>query len=224
MYDEAFKFLMTQIDRLENGLGLENPEATSSNINPQPSKWQSYYPCWAFTAHRTRTRYRNSGLGGNSAGGSGGGFRPFQPSPNHNEAKRWLRQAEAEYATLGVLRQNLHSDNRIACSLCFIAHQVVEKALKAAMYKLLGLNSQYLKIHSLECHAQAIHSEYRSANIDTSQLSFLALTMERHYLFTRYPNMYDIPDAPVDSYSQDEAKKAAEVAGEVLKVIRVIVE
>ena len=230
MYEEAFKFLTKQIDRLESGLPLENPDSDNSGAPPPPSKWWGFYPYWRFTARRTEnaTSWGRSGNGGfrqrTATDGGGAYFDPFQPRPDQSEAKRWLRQAEAEYCTLSILRERLDHESRIACSICFMAHQVVEKALKAGMYWLLGLNPQYLKNHNIVCHAKAIHAEYCSRNIDTSQLSCFTHSMEQHYLRSRYPNMHNLPDAPVDKYSKDEADAAAEAAGEVLKVIRVIVE
>ena len=227
MYEGAFKFLTKQIDRLENGLGLENPGATSDSApDTQPSKWQSYYRSWTSTSRWARARSGSGGIGGEARNGTY--FANFQPTPNQNEAKRWLCQAEAEYCTVNILRERLHNETRIACSICFMAHQVVEKALKAAMYKLLGLDPQYLKNHSLKCHAKAIHStvlyQQYTVDVDISRLHSIASLMERHYLSSRYPNMYSLPDSPVHRYSQDEAEEAAEAAIEVLKIIRIIVE
>ena len=212
-YEEAFKFLMRQIDRLDNGLDLEDPSEPAKSSIPERSSWRSYYAHWEYTAKRTRRKE------GRSKGGSGDfSFSSFQPKPNEKEARRWLIQAEADFCALCVLRRELDCNTKLACNVCFTAHQVVEKALKAGMYKLLGLNPSCLKNHNLKCHAHAIHLECLLA--DSARLPPIASSMENHYVRSRYPNMHSLPDAPVDVYSASEAEEVAQEAEEVLGIIQ----
>ena len=51
------------------------------------------------------------------------------------------------------------TETDLSCRVLFLAHEASEKALKAGMYALVGLNPSSLKTHNLVCHAYAISSE-----------------------------------------------------------------
>jgi len=142
----------------------------------------------------------------------------YQPKPDTEEAKRWLKQAEAECCTMRILRRSLKSEPKVACSVCFIAHQVVENALKAGMYGLLGLNYASVQYRDLSYNASAIWSEKHTA--DTRNLCSIASALEQHYESSQHPNVLDPPDTPVDVYTVDIAEECVEKAEKALAIIQ----
>ena len=142
----------------------------------------------------------------------------YQPKPDTEEAKRWLKQAEAECCTMRILRRSLKSEPKVACSVCFIAHQVVENAFKAGMYGLLGLNYASVQYRDLSYNASAIWSEKHTA--DTRNLCSIASALEQHYESSQHPNVLDPPDTPVDVYTVDIAEECVEKAEKALAIIQ----
>ena len=216
VYEEAFKFLQTQIDRLEARLPLQDPEDTRAQDSTcQHSRWRSYYDEWETNMKRNedRRQRRNSSE-----------IPDLGPKIPHSkvdpvEAKRWLRQAESDFEAMNILQHAVH-DKKVSCQTLFLAHEVAEKALKAGMYALVGLGEHSLKIHDLTCHASAIFSERPEA----AQIVFLASKMESYYLDTRFPNRHPQPKAPVDIYTPTQAIDIAECAGNIIRAIREIVD
>ena len=109
----------------------------------------------------------------------------------------------------------IHSS--LPCQVLFLAHEASEKALKAGMYALVGLNPSSLKRHNLICHASAISSEKEG---DWVRLPNLVSSMEKYYMNSRFPNKHTLLDAPVDIYTQAQAEEMAGNAEEVVKLIR----
>ena len=114
------------------------------------------------------------------------------------------------------------STKDVSCQVAFLAHEVVEKALKAGMYQLIGINPscESLVHHKLTSHACAISSE-KPGQIE--ELPGIASKMESSYLDTRFPNRHPIPSAPVDVYCPKQARNNAEMAEIVYKIIDKIV-
>ena len=81
---------------------------------------------------------------------------PTQPE----EGCRWLQQESVERKVLNVLCDQMSSlgDDEIAGHVCFMAHQVAEKVLKAGMYAVCGLDDKGLKDHALTRHAYALQT------------------------------------------------------------------
>ena len=229
LYEDVFKFLKRQIDRLEEGLPLEDPDLAqeSPHSTPRPSHWTHCYNGWddyvrttssTWRSRNSRTRERNEH---NQTRAEDDTTKidsrwemifNLQPKRNLEEAKRWLRQAESD---LKVIRCLMHSS--LHCQVLFQAHEASEKALKAGMYALVGLNPSSLKTHDLVCHAYAISSEKGG---DWTRLPNLVSSMEQYYLNSRFPNKHTLPNAPVDIYTQAQAKEMADNAEEVVKLIR----
>ena len=219
VYEEAFKFLQTQIDRLEAGLPLQDPEDTRAQDSTcQPSHWRRYYDEWETNMKRNKDR-RQRRRSRNSSEIPDLGPKIPHSKVDPVEAKRWLRQAESDYEAMNILQHAVH-DKKVSCQTLFLAHEVAEKALKAGMYALVGLGEHSLKIHDLTCHARAIFSERPEA----AQIVFLASKMESYYLDTRFPYEHPRPKAPVDIYTPTQAIDIAECAGNVISAIREIVD
>ena len=210
--EEAFKFLQRQIQKLDSGQNMDDPEASSTFSDTHQSSWSKYYQSWSETAQkmnrdqRQRKQERRKGFSG------------YQPTANCEEADRWLRQAKADCCSMMVLKHSVQTTPDTASMLCFVAHQVVEKALKAGMYKLLGLDPACLLHHQLSCHAAAIYSERPSNR--TRDLCATSAILEKHYIQARYPNAHDLPTAPVDIYTIQEAEQLADLAKQALEIIQ----
>ena len=218
LYKDVFKFLKRQIDRLEEGLPLEDPDLAQERSTPGPSRWTHCYDNWDDYVSKTLTwRDRYSRRTRNNEG-SAEEFDAWemihnlQPKKNPMEAKRWLKQAESDLKAMRCLM-----NSSLPCQILFLAHEASEKALKAGMYALVGLNPSSLKTHDLICHACAISSEKRG---DWMRLPNLVRYMNQYYLDSRFPDKHDPPDAPVDIYTQAQAEEMADNAEEVVKLIR----
>ena len=169
------------------------------------------------------------GLGGRRSEGGGGSslsskpkvsdYYPFDEEKNEKdpeEGHRWVKQAEAEFKVLVVLHSQL-----VACSgygyVCFMAHQVAEKALKGAIYALCRRSSID---HNLSRHAHALQSvnpEKTDGLVDHS------IPLEGHYLKTCYPNQWpEHVDPPFVHYGQADADKAKVHAQAVLDIMKTI--
>ena len=182
--EEVFKFLLRQLERLEKGLPLEDPDdnesvhegsyhshsstrsggGSSYGSYSYRSNWRSYFREWDQTAH-SHKQYSYSEAhfqrrlsweeeeeveGVREIGGGGGGGwwgsrtgssyyfdsnEDFtRPSVNLSEGKRWLKQAEKDHEVLCVNHCQMTTKPELANHVCFLAHQVAEKALKGGKY------------------------------------------------------------------------------------------
>ena len=223
LFEEAFKFMLRQIDRLEAGLPLEEPDdEISPDDEPfyERSSWRRYYATW------NRNIYTCSGGGvGRSFNYGGGGINwstYLHPTPDQKEAERWLRQASSDLKAMNILKNEVIRES-ISCQVMFMAHEVVEKTLKAGMYALIGINSnsESLTKHYLTSHARAL-SSVKPGQLTT--LPQLATSMEPFYLETRFPNRCPYPKAPVDIHKSDQAFTAADCAEKIFELIDKIVK
>ena len=105
----------------------------------------------------------------------------------------------------------------------FMAHEVVEKALKTGMYALIGINSnsENLKTYNLKSHAQALSSVKPG---QLTALPQLATSMEPFYLETQFPNRYPCSTSPVDIYKPKQAIVAADCAEKIFELIDKVVK
>ena len=103
---------------------------------------------------------------------------------NASEGSRWVKQAVVEYSVL----EDIHSKAAVSCGygyVCFMAHQVAEKALKGGVYALCGMDGGGLRDHDLIRHAGVLHT----VNPDkTKDLVRDCGPLNDYYLNTRYPN------------------------------------
>ena len=259
VYEEVFKFLKRQINRLENNLPLEDPDEASDEERvevPMPSHWTPHFRQWDTYVPRYRprstaySRQRTDSTHGNT-------FYPqtwqrtdfthnnsytdypqtsYQTQTDENEAERWLKQAWTDCNVMRVLIRELRisgseigSRTSVVCQIIFMAHEVIEKSLKAGMYKLCGLNTEYLTNHEILCHARSICSLkprgncMSSSNRTNVSLVDIAVWIDPYYLTARFPNEHPLHLAPVDVYSQEDAMRAADYAEMVIEFINDII-
>lgn len=144
----------------------------------------------------------------------------MSPSANSMEAKRWLSQAEGDFEALMILYKQVMSQPDICCNVCFMAHEVAEKALKAGRYATSGMSSDSLKHHQLINHARAIMFEKPEI---TQGLEQLVHPLESYYLDTRFPNKHQGNIVPKNVYNAQQATDAQERASKILHIIQNII-
>lgn len=137
----------------------------------------------------------------------------FPPSfctrnPQPGEAKRWLRQAEAD---LEAGSQELGFSSSYCEWMCFKFHQAAEKALKAARY---SKDADKTNVHNLveNCYG-----------LEDPQLVELARELENlvgDSTRMRYPDRMSYPQIPNDVYSQGMAQKAREIAEKIVDRVK----
>ena len=237
--EEVFKFLVNQIQRLERGLPLVDPDEQPTTGGPSPhaqrefnSRWSSYFTAWDHTA-RQHSRYRESENHFRARGGGdcrgGGGFAyaqfPFDedigPQPDPEEGQRWVKQAEVDFRTLVILLDRTLISHEVSASVCFMAHEVAEKALKGGMYAKCGLGNRSMTSHNLTPLAYALQAKEPSS---THGLAGCTIPLEPYYLDTRFPNRYpDSTTIPSEHYLPHEAQQAKVNAENILNMMKALV-
>ena len=234
--EKVFQFLLTQIDKLDQGLPLDDPENEqtalprgSSGGSGRSNSWGDHFRQWDQTAqeHRRshtrdneRCRSRSANVGGwSSASPFNAGDDNFRVPRQPQEGCRWMLQAAVDHEVMLMLYQQMESSNndKIAGHVCFMAHQVAEKSLKAGMYAICGLDEKDLKDHALTRHAYALHTE---RPLETQNLASLTISLESFYLDTRYPNRHPSPAIPAREYSSITAQEATEHATSIYTTIK----
>jgi sacsin len=245
--EKIYKFLRSQIDKLEQGLPLDDPDSDettptyrSTSTGGTRSPWWREFRDWDRTAYQHRWYYARDHE--QSRGGSRGshshhssdwsqGFRwnhgsfftagdeSFRVPRNEDEGKRWIEQATYDQKLLVMNYDQMISlnDTSIAAHVCFLAHQVAEKALKAGMYAFCGLEETDLSNHVLTRHAYALQTEKPT---ETMNLAHHASCLEKYHLDTRYPNRHVSPTIPALAYSLATAEEAKEHGIQVFSIVK----
>jgi len=124
------------------------------------------------------------------------------------QAKRWLRQGEADLKA--------EKDSMNACNYewsCFQSQQSAEKCLKAYLYD-LGYTS--LVTHSIKILIKKCEQKNRAFSILIKEAKIL----DTFYIPTRYPSGLDEDIAPVDYYDKEDAENCLKCATLILKTVK----
>lgn len=209
IYEESFKFLKQQIQRLENNLPLNDID---DKVSETQTVWNNYFSHWNYnTSRRIRPQKEKEETHDSGARASCGSFNFQQPCKNSEEANRWIKQAESDLMALNTLYDVVYSKSCVSSYIVFMAHQVMEKSLKAGMYSWIGLNP--ITNHYLSSHAIALGS----VNPSLANLENLVCNMESHYLDA---NKHPLPLAPVDKYTPQQAEVIRSNAQKVYDLIK----
>ena len=232
---KVFQYLLKQLEHLEKGEPLDDPAARY----PEPRSyhkshchyWHSYssynhdFYQWNRTASRhsayseNEREYFSQGSRSHHASSYFFPFEEVKDERNPEEGERWVKQAEIEFKVLSLV----HSQADVCFGysyICFMAHQVVEKALKGGVYALCGMDGRSLMDHNLSRHAYALEAKKPES---CGGLVMHSTPLENYYLNTRYPNRWNgYTDAPAEHYSQEQADEAKEHAKAVLANVRAI--
>ena len=232
--EQVFKFLKRQVERLDKGLTLEDPMTQSTSENSVPSTrqtysnfWQAYYTHWDETVHnhhrswhnerRYHQRNRHHGYGGGGGGGCFWSQPTWHPTPDREEGCKWLQQAEADMEVLEILN-NAADATRSACSyVCFLAYEVVCKALKGGLYFKCGLSSQDRMQRSVVRLAYTLEAEMLSLR---GMLWVHANTVKDYEESTRFPHLCQGEAIPARYFGCEQASEARKSALAVLKAVK----
>ena len=199
--EEIFTYLKEQVEILEND-GLDD----SPSRKDYPS---SMYISW-------NTEASDSSI-------ARGAYSPFScvnvRRRNPEEGKRWVKQAEVEFATLCGVHATLDVPKRYG-HVCFLAHQVAEKALKGGVYALCGMDGHGLFDHELARHAYALVDARPDMKMELVQHAN-HLDGRKYFLNTRYPNRWS-SGAPADHYDERDAEEAKKHAECVLSTVKLM--
>ena len=227
---KAFQFLQCQIARLHAGKPLQDPEDEDAEESAEDEttypdfSWRYWFHMWDYIAksHRRareyeRMYYKSHGYGDGSVLG---GFYT-RPKPDQTTAVVWIRQAEADLKTLQLLQDHTNHHPQVCAHVCFLAHEIAEKALKAGMYAVCGLHPESLRYHDLDSHAGALQQERPALTIG---LRAHVSSLRKHYLKSRFPNQYHPHTSPSDVYTQDQARDAKQKAEMVFEVMKEVLK
>ena len=230
--EEIFKFIQQEMDRLDRNVGI------SGSTSPTPHRsWRTYQRSWNRTAwehrHYEERHYRQftsqptdtnsssqSRRRSRRRGGGGGVFfgGDFTPPRREGEAKRWVKQAVVDFKALGILLNEARCDPELSCHVCFMAHEVAEKALKGAMYATCGLREKTRQSHNIIPLGNAIE-QVKPEN--ACGLSNLTAPLEpTYYEDTRFPKESSPSFIPSENFNLDNAVVAAECAEGILKIVK----
>lgn len=127
------------------------------------------------------------------------------------EAQRWLRQAQSDFAFLEVARQAGKYD-----TCCFLAQQTAEKALKAYLFH---QGEELLFTHAIFRLCE-LATRYDPAFVEIREQVKL---LDFYYVEARYPNaMEDV--IPAVFYSNKDAEQAITMARIVMEAVQARIE
>ena len=230
---EAFQFLKHQIAKLEAGLSLN--EDQKDEDYQVPSSWSSCWNVWDDIAARHSRSQQRFGDGewrywdggrwrawcGWGGGISSSWWKEMMPQQDIPTARVWLQQAEVDMKVLNTVLMKVDAAPDHAGHVCFLAHEVAEKALKAGKYATSGLPSDSLQHHQLVGHARGLEQMRPQL---TSGLYISALALGNYYLETRFPNLYSPPAVPADHFAPDQARDAQRNADRILQIMTNVVK
>jgi len=119
----------------------------------------------------------------------------------------WLKQADAALSQARDSREDGHY-----WASCFFAHQAAEYAAKALLES-LGVEARGHSVSSLLDRARELGVEI------PEEIRRKALSLDRHYLQSRYVNTF-YSGAPVDYYTLEDADKALGEAEELVRYLK----
>ena len=129
-----------------------------------------------------------------------------EPNKYYKEAKRWIKQAKEDLISAKILL-----DAKRYYLVCFLAQQVVEKALKSVIY----FNKEDLVLgHSVRKLVEWASKFDKRFEGLINKISIL----DSYYIPTRYPN--GLPEGiPADIFNLDAAEKAFKLAESTVQII-----
>ncbi len=224
---KAFQFLQRQIDRMKRGLDLEDVEMMEE-FSPQSqhtyynnswfSQWEDLSKQRAKSYQREQRTFRSQAGTNREWFGTSSGASGISVSPDMPKANVWLQQAIYDVRAMEVMFQESMNKPELSGHVCFLAHQVAEKSLKAGMYAKYGLHPDSLKSHDLIYHANAL----ADVNSDATELPVKARILQSsdYYLSTRYPNRFgSIHKVPAEQISTGEAVIAVDAANTIYTIV-----
>ncbi len=200
--EEIFVFLKEEIESLSRNNG--KTEFFSDSSNEFFSTWEERASQYCYMERKATSNSHFTP--------------PNSIYPDHEEGRKWIAQAEIDFRVLCAIST---CDN--ACNfhghVCFMAHQVAEKALKGGAYILCGLDDSSLHQHDIVPLARDLETVKPE---QTRSLVNSTTPLRSYYLNTRYPNRWPGSEIPADHYEEADADKARVCAERILDIIKAI--
>lgn len=122
--------------------------------------------------------------------------------------KDWLRQSERNLnSAYANYREGIYEE------ACFESHQAAEKAVKALLNYFHRERRGYSILYLISTIPIEIPEDVRKC----------ILELDRHYIPTRYPDVYD-EGAPFDYYSREDADRCLECAKKIIDWVKSFVK
>ena len=215
MPKEPFQFFKDQIKRLEQGIPVEKPDLSVRRQDvPISHFWDRKFQelddlvqlksgLWQHEKKKISLGLPHQNIDDV--------MKLYQGQPDPEKAKFWLQQAKYDLDALHVLNVN-RSSSKLNAHVCFMAHQVAEKALKAGMLQLVGRSES----HNLVDLARKVEDNYADHGLEKAAESF-----KDYYLDTRYPDRWYRTENPVpaDNFTPAQADEAKNNAEKILRTI-----
>ncbi|KAK1785875.1 hypothetical protein P4O66_003241 [Electrophorus voltai] len=200
---EVFKHLQNEINRMERQAQAEQTtdratrrtfSTSSTRFQSEKFSFQRFYTSWnqEATSHKSeRQQFREQFTSYAGTSHSSRFFVPpsFKSVGNPVEARRWLRQARANFS---AARNDLHKNaNEWVCFKCFLATKL---ALIAADYAVRGKSDKDVKPTALAQKVEEYNSQLTGLAKDVQILEGYGVDSLR----TRYPDLLPFPQIPND--------------------------
>uniref|UniRef100_A0A8C5P842 Sacsin molecular chaperone n=1 Tax=Leptobrachium leishanense TaxID=445787 RepID=A0A8C5P842_9ANUR len=213
--NEVFKHLQNEINRLEKQAFVDQNAdratrrtftTTSARFQSDKFSFQRFYTSWnqEATNHKSERQQYNDGFP--SSMGPNDSKRFFVPPTfksvgNPVEARRWLRQARANFS---AARNDMHKNaNEWVCFKCYLSTKL---ALIAADYSVRGKSDKDVKPTALAQKIEEYGPQLSGLTNDVQTLEAYGVDS----LKTRYPDMLPFPQIPNDRYTSDVAIRVME--------------
>ncbi|TNN69758.1 Sacsin [Liparis tanakae] len=134
---------------------------------------------------------------------------------NPVEARRWLRQARANYS---AARNDLHKNaNEWVCFKCYLATKL---ALIAADYAVRGKSDKDVKPTAVAQKVEEYNSQLKGLTNDVQILEGYGVDSLR----TRYPDLLPFPQIPNDRYTSEVAMRVMECTARIIIKLETFVQ
>ncbi|XP_077468209.1 sacsin isoform X1 [Stigmatopora argus] len=219
---EVFKHLQNEINRMEKQALSDQqntdrpsrrPFSTSSaRFQSEKFSFQRFYSSWnqEATSHKSDRQHSRGNYTSNA--GSSHSHRFFVPPTfktvgNPVEARRWLRQARANYS---AARNDLHKNANEW--VCFKCHLATKLALIAADYAVRGKSDKDVKPTALAQKVEEYNPHLSGLASDVQILEGYGVDSLR----TRYPDLLPFPQIPNDRFTSEVAMRVMECTARII--------
>eukprot|EP00057_Strongylocentrotus_purpuratus_P028463 XP_011682937.1 PREDICTED: sacsin-like [Strongylocentrotus purpuratus] len=220
LFDEAFKHLQSELQRLEKGLSKTS------------SSYEDLFKSAEQRAREDRRRYTHfggfasgfwAGAGFGFGGGRGRGgsrsanwksfFTEASRSPDIRNARRWLRQGQED---LRAAQHDLNPHDEPSLEwVAYKCHQSVEKALKAAQVAIRGC---YDSTHSIDGLARDVSEHLNSSELRQNVCQLSSLVDDQR---PRYPDRCASSQIPHEVFSdQSKGEEMIQLTREIITVVQ----
>ncbi|NXS62629.1 SACS protein, partial [Brachypteracias leptosomus] len=213
--NEVFKHLQNEINRLEKQAFMDQNmdrasrrpfSSSASRFQSDKFSFQRFYTSWnqEATSHKSeRQQYKEKCSSSTGPSHSQRFFVPptFRSVGNPVEARRWLRQARANFS---AARNDLHKNaNEWVCFKCYLSTKL---ALIAADYAVKGKSDKDVKPAALAQKIEEYSQQLEGLTNDVQTLEAYGVDS----LKTRYPDLLPFPQIPNDRFTSEVAMRVME--------------